>query len=425
MLSFGYQWLPLQALGAGAETDALFASALVPQLVLAVFGAGLTTVLMPLLAVQDARSFRVQAWSFMHVVGVFAVALNGLLFLSAPLWVGWIVPGFQPPERALTVSLLRIQLISTVFMLLLSVTWAAYYARSRFVWVELSSALAGLSGLVVLRLLLPRLGVHGVAWAIVVRSLLQVALLLGGLGRYVPAVWTHSAIAETQRRLLPLVGGAIYFKLDPLVDRLLASFAPAGMLSLLQFSQQIYFAGNQVLTKAIVNPLTTLLAQTASRKDWRGFRRLGRERLLAVIALTTASYLVVAFAGEPILQAVLVRGRFRSEDVTLLHRLLVALVGVWVGGAAGQVLTAGFFAYGNTVTPTKIGVFGFTLAILLKVVGFKFGGVVGIAVATSCYYLLNCWLHATFLARDVRRLEEAETQGPAALPDSRRPGGPR
>lgn len=96
-------------------------------------------------------------------------------------------------------------------------------------------------------------------------------------------------------------------------------------------------------------------------------------------------------------------------DVDLLHALLVALAGVGLGAAAGQVLTVAFYAYGNTVTPTRVGVIGFTLAIPLKALFFWWWGVLGIAVATSIYTMGNACAHGLLLRRDVGRLSRPST----------------
>jgi peptidoglycan biosynthesis protein MviN/MurJ (putative lipid II flippase) len=169
LVTVGYQWLPVARLGVGAATDALFVSAIVPQVILSVVSSGLTSVLTPLLATAGPDRFRVQTWTYAHGVGLAALAMNGLLFLAAPWWVTWLVPGFEPAARALTVDLVRVQLAGAVATMLLMVAWSADYARRRFVRVETSAIVAGLIGLGLAMALLPRLGVHAVAWGMSIR----------------------------------------------------------------------------------------------------------------------------------------------------------------------------------------------------------------------------------------------------------------
>lgn len=402
LVTFAYQWLPVARLGVGAATDALFVSAIVPQVILSVVSSGLTSVLTPMLSTTDPASFRLHAWTYAQGVGLAALILNGVLFLAAPVWVVWLVPGFDAPAQALSVDLVRVQLGGAVGSMLLMVGWSAAYARRRFVWVEVSAIIAGVAGLVAAAALLPRFGVHAVAWAMSLRALLQLALLVPGWGRYARPDWRAAGGRTAFARLLPLIGGATYYKLDPMVERVLASFAPAGQLSLLHLGQQAYAAGNQILTKAVINPIMPALAELAAARVWPDFARLTWRRLSMVLIAASAAWTGLALVGRPVLAVALDRWLDASE-IALLHLILVALGGVWLGGAAGQVSTVSFFALGDTRTPTAVGVVGFTVAIPIKIVFYWWWGVVGLAVATSIYTAGNACAHQILLRRAIAR----------------------
>lgn len=400
-LGFAFQWLPAAVLGVGTATDALFVSAVVPQVLLAVASSGLTSVLTPMLATTDPDAFSVRAWTYAFGVGLAALALNGVVFALAPVWVPWLVPGFDPAARILTVRLVRIQSIGAIATMVLMVTWSAHYARHRFAWVEISGAIAGAIGLGAAWGGVGVGGVVAVAWAMSLRSVLQCLLLLRGLGPYSHPRWQAAGGATVWRRLLPLMSGATYYKLDPMVERLLASFAPAGQLSLFHLAQLGYSAGNQILTRAIINPVMPTLATLASARKWSAFERLARRRLFLATGLAVSAWLVVLVAGRPVLRLGLAPW-MDVDQIDILHGLLLALLGVWLGGAAGQVLTVGFFAVGNTDTPTRVGVVGFTLAIPLKIVCYRWGGILGLALAASLYTMGTAAAHYVLLRRDLR-----------------------
>lgn len=405
-VTFGYHWLPVVKLGVGSATDALFVSAIVPQMVLSVISTSLTSVLTPLLSTASATAFRTQAWTVGLGVTLAAALLNGVLFASAAIWVPLMVPGFDPGTRTLTLDLVRVQLIGAFFTMLLAVNWSASYARDRFLWVEISGTLAGIVGLVGAWWSMGAYGVHAVAWALALRAGLQVLLLMPALGRFTRPDWHAAGGREIWRRLLPLLGGSIYYKADPIVERILASFALPGHLSLFHLAQQIYAGGNQLLTRALINPIMPRLARHAQRADWDAFRELVRHRVLLSSALFAVAWLGLLVAGRPMMRVVL-QPWLEPSQVDLLHALLMLLVGVWFGGAAGQVFTVAFYAFGNTVTPTRTGVVGFTLAIPLKIVAYWLGGILGLAVATSLYTMGTALVHHLLLRRDVGRLASA------------------
>jgi len=53
---------------------------------------------------------------------------------------------------------------------------------------------------------------------------------------------------------------------------------------------------------------------------------------------------------------------------------MVALVGVWVFGLTGLVLSSSFYARGDTLTPSIVAVAGFVVAIAIKLAGFSIAG---------------------------------------------------
>jgi len=399
LLVFFYQWYILTIIGPGWQTDALFAGMTVPQLMLAVVSGSMTHVLVPLLAVEKEESFKREAWNiFQTTIFIFGI-LALILFLLSAIWVPWLVPGFDRAGKLLTVSMVRIQLVGMIFVACNGVLRSTYNARKRFIWAELSPAFASIVGLIFLVWGLPSWGVIIAAWAMVIRGVVEAAFLIPVLGSYRLPNLRSRVIKDTWRRLYPLLLGTTYYKTDQLVDRILSSLAPAGQLSLLYFANQIYSAGNLILSKALVGPVVPVLAEKAFNKDWHLFQDIVRKRTLTLLCITLGAYSCILLFGDSILQLLFGHGRFDTLEILNLRWILVALVGVWVGGAVGQVLTSSFYAKGNTRTPTKIGIFGFTLGLGLKLVGFLYCGILGIAVGTSIYYLFNAFLLKYFLSR--------------------------
>jgi putative peptidoglycan lipid II flippase len=383
------QWYILLQVGAGADTDALFASITIPQIIVAVFSDSLSRVLIPMLSGEDDEIFHRLLWSFLTLVGVFFSLLMLILYISAPLWVPLLFPGFQSETHRLTVQLTRIQLIGMVFTLLWGVVWAANHARNKFIWVETTVLISAVVGLIFILLTFSTLGIISVAWSNTLRVALQTLLLFPIIKMYRPPDWRSSQLKDALKRLWPLILGASYYKMDPLVDRYFSSLAAAGSLSLLYFAQQIYRAGNMIVTKAIDSPLFPRLAHFAKAIEWESYKKSYRSRLGWMLLISTCSYLLLIIAGRPIFSLLIGYGAVSDANVTTLWLLMVALGGVVFGGLTGQIFTTAFYAKGNTVMPTRVGVIGFTLGVIIKVLAFSQWGVIGLAAGTSIYYILN------------------------------------
>ncbi|HZN97173.1 MAG TPA: lipid II flippase MurJ [Gemmatimonadales bacterium] len=402
LINLAYQWYVLTRVGPGSETDALFAGMMVPQLMLTIVAGSLSYVLVPILATADEDSRGGLAWTLYQGMALFWGTLAAVLIVLAPYWVPLTVPGFDPATKRLAVHLSRVQLIGLVFTGVAGVQAAAYQARHRFAAAEGGAVVAALAGFGFLLWGLPRMGITAAAWATVIRSGCQTVLQVPALGPYHrPA--RHPGLDLAWRRMLPLLSGASYYKADGFFDRLLASMGPPGALSLYHLSLQLYASAHTVLNRAVVAPAVPRLARTSAAGEWQDFMALSRRRLRAMLLITLGLVPVLLLAGRPVLAAMLAHGQFSPARIEELWLILVLLSGVWIGGAAGQVLSTSFYATGDTRTPTRIGVVGFSIAIALKLLAFWYFGILGLAVAASLYYLGNSVALLVTLRRDLRR----------------------
>jgi putative peptidoglycan lipid II flippase len=392
-------WYVVTHLGVGRETDAYVASTALPQIIFLVVSFSLPHVLVPLLATLEEKTFHRDAWGFfLGITGVFTL-LAVPLFLTAGLWVPKMVLGFSDYAKVLAISLSRIQLLAMVGNASVVVLWSVYFARHRFIKVELSSFLANIAALLYLVWMLPSQGIAAVAWATVLSLGLKLALLLPILGRFQWPQWNSYAMKEALRRIKPFFFGQVYSRTEPLIDRPLVSMGIAGDLSLLYIAQQIYSAVNIVVTKAISTPTVPRLATAAKSGDLLSFRRMYRERLFWMAVICVFGCIMLLLFGEPVLRLMIGHGGITAKNVHRIWLLTFALIGMLIGGTAGQVTAIAFYAMGDTRTPTRLFIWTYTIYLPIKVITFFYYGLMGLAVATSVHLVVNFLLQLAVLER--------------------------
>jgi putative peptidoglycan lipid II flippase len=392
-------WYVVTQLGVGIPTDAFFASGALPQLIFLVASFSLTQVLVPLLATEDEKTFQRDAWGFFLAVTGAVTLLGVVLFGLANYWVPLLVPGFSDEAKQLTVSLSRIQLLAMVGNASVTVLWSVYYARQKFIWAEVSPVFANLATLLFLFLTLPRYGIVAAAWTNVLNLALKAGLLLPVLGRWQWPRWDSYAMREAWRRIKPFLIGQTYSKSEPILDRFLTSMSIAGNLSLLYIGQQVYSAINLIITKAISAPTIPRLALAAKTGAWINFRHIYRQRILWMIGLGVASGAGLLFFGESLLHLMIGHGGITALNVRMLWWIMLALTGLLIGGTAGQMTSAAFYAMGDTKTPTMLFIWTFTIYIPLKALIFLRYGLLGLAIATSVHLILNFILQFLILEK--------------------------
>jgi putative peptidoglycan lipid II flippase len=398
-LVFLFQWYLLVQLGPGIETDALFAGMTIPILVLSVVSGSLMHVLVPILTGANEERLRIESWSFFILVGSFFGGLATLFFVTAHLWIPILVPGFSDEAKDLTIELARIQLVGMVFSAINAVQWASYHARNIFLWPEFAPMLSSLFAFILLIWLLPIYGVVSAAWIFTLRLILQTLLLSTGMGKPVLPDLKSPSITTAWKRIKPLLLGTTYYKTDPLIDRFLLSTIASGSLSLYYFAQQIYGGVLQIINKAIAAPLVPLLSKLHKEEKIAEFQFAYYQRLLNIACISIVFIFLLGLIGENALDFLIGHGNVRSNNINDLWWIMIWLAGVFVGGSLGTITSSSFYAAGNTSTPTRISVISYTVYIPMKIAAFYSLGVMGLAIATSIYYMFDFLAQLYFLRR--------------------------
>jgi len=401
LLSFLFQWYVVTFLGSGWQTDALFAAMVVPNLVLAVVSSSLTHVLVPVLSTRHGKAFEEDAWMYFYLVGSFFIVASILLVLFDGIWLPLLLPGFSNEELKLTIDIFEIQVFSIVGASLVAVLEAASHAKLKFYNVEIIKNIVGMIAFLALALTIDEHGIYAAALIFALRPILSVFLLLRHLGKLTHPKIQWEEIKAVWHKLKYLIAGTTYYKTDPLLDRFLLSMATTGSITLYHMVQQIYSAGSAIINRAVAAPMVPVLARHAAAEDWKTFRSDYLKRFILISTFSLCILVLIYFVGEFFLGILFHHGNFDENSISKMWTLMLALSGIFVAGSAGQILSSSYYAYGNTKTPTHIGILGYTLGIVLKFAGFYYYSVTGVAIAASAYYVFNAIFLYIFLEKQI------------------------
>lgn len=410
LTSFGMQWYTIARLGAGSDTDALYAGSTLLQLCSAVVLDQVSFVLVPLLASRAEWERLVLAWPLFVGIGSLFALVTLALYGVAPYLVPLMTPGFSESTVLLAVELTRIQLLGLLGAACCTVLSALYQARNRFLWPSGAVLLCSLFGWGGLVAGLPTLGVRLAAWVQVLLWCGPALLLVRGLGRWSPWTVTHRALfRDLWLRVRPLLVSAAFVRTGFVVDRFLTSFLAAGSLVLLDLTWRVMAALVRIFNQGLVTPVVPTLATLANSGRWHEFVRLCRTRLLWMGgAGATATVLLIALVmlsrsfGDGLSSM-----GMTAETLATIQTILVAGAGLLLFGGVNHMLVNAFYAEGDTGVPAKVEIGTSVAGLALKGIGFLMGGLIGIAVATSMQYVLSSLvLGLLFYRRMAARLRD-------------------
>lgn len=407
VLQFLFSRILANYYGASAESDALNAALVLPTVCYSVVTGSLSYVLIPeLVSKFNTGKDSTAAWQLAYyvatVIVVLCSTLTGILYFNSSNIVAFLYPDMLSEQASLTTGVLQILSFQVLLNGLVSWTQSVHHSRHRF----LLPALGGVVGMVCSLLLAQSLGhqgVHVIAWAInlgsLVSFLVQCLPLLKHL-RFPKAEQQH--IFGLLNRLWPLLLGAAFIRLDPLVDRVLAAELDTGSVTHIHFAQRILAALLAIGSSSLALVAFPQLAEKYTQLGIAGFKSHFTLSTRRVMLLIIPIAIGVSLFSVEIITDLLQTGRFTRDDSVVVGWLVFVLMGMFLGASAGEMLAQGFYVQQDTKTPSIIGVFCLLFAFLVKFVLFKYYiGIWGIALGVSLYFLMAACLMAFVLSKRV------------------------
>jgi hypothetical protein len=405
LIDFLYPLAVLQLLGAGAESDCFFFFAALNTFFLVIFVQPIAGVVTTRLATsRSPAEWRLLAWSGHFGAACIYGAVALLLLLTADAWLGALMP------RTGNLALYRELLVWQAAALLLAGTHtsaaAAVQSRKQFVTAELTVLLCALAFYFPFRHMLAAHGVVAATVVMVVRGVVQLALLLLFSGR---PVWrgVPAVVKDFFWQFRWPVLGSIYCKTDTMLDRYLLGQGRDGLLSVYHLAQQLLGIVSGLYSKTFIPPLRVAAAEDVANGELAALRRRVL-RHVALAAMIAAGCLLAAmlasWAPQP-LAAALGVGPALVADAAVL---VMALTGATLGGQAGMAINAVFYALGRQGTAVLVSVVNYTLFLPLKILIFHAFGIRGLALVASLHFLVGAGALLVLLARALREQPRPE-----------------
>ncbi len=331
--------------------------------------------------------------------GGLALITSLLVIVAATQLVHFLYGGLPAPQQAKTSQLLRILSWQILMSTIVSWSLAVHHSRHSFI----VPALGGVWGTLVTLLMamaLGRDGVHWIAIAINVGSLLSTIIHVLPILKFVSFGSVPQAhLTRLLWAMLPLVAGSLYLRIEPLVDRALASRLDEGSVAHLHYSHRMIIALLSISTSGFsVVAFPQLAGRLAShgRDAFVDHFALAMRRLIIIVTPVAIGFSIFAV---PVISDLLERGRFDAHDSQAVGNLIVMFMGVFLGASWCELLARGFYSLGDTRTPTIVGAVALTIALLVKWFSLPYGGSWAIAGSSSLTCVLTAVCLSVLLAR--------------------------
>jgi putative peptidoglycan lipid II flippase len=407
--------------GTGPEANAYYAAVRLPDTLFELIAGGaLTHAFIPVFLSYERDHNRREAWQLASLVfNVLLVVLT--LFVVVAEWFTptlvshVIVPGYSPTEQALTTSLTRVMLFQPLILGLGTIATAILNSKRQFLLPALSIAIynSGLIAGLFVSLAIPRIGIYGPTYGILVAALVQVAVMLPGLQRQGVRyffTWNlgNPGLREVMRLLIPNALAVVVGSVGPILDTAFISYLPDhASLAAIHNAQLLYALPVALIAQAVGQSLLPHLTAQAIRGRYVRMRLTAFKVMGVSLLFSLPAALFLWLAGRPLILVLFRHGAFGTHSSLLTYLALTGYAVGLPGIIGGQLFANGFFALKDTRTPLGTNLFslamhyGFILLFLHLLSGTRL--VLAIPLATSLAATLEALLLCGILFWRLRR----------------------
>ena len=419
--------------GASHQLDAFLAAQRIPEaLFVLVAGGALGSAFIPVFArllEQDTE----QAWRFASATMTFsalsAMILSGAAFVTAPLFVPWLIApdSVGTDLQTLTIHLMQIMLLTPMIFSVSGLVMAILNVHQLF-WLPSLAISMNNIGLIIgavffSRWMEPAPNVEGLAWGAVLAAALHLLVQVPGLMqvnaklRLLPN-WQMEGVAEVLRLMAPRVLGLGLAQLNFIVNARLAIPMVEGSYTALVTAWGLMFTALGIIAQSVGTALFPTLSHLVAQQDWQGYRDRLAGAMRSVLFLSIPATVALIIVGEPLVAFIAQRGLWTAEST----RATAWALGFFALGICGhsllEVLSRAFYALADTWTPVGVGVVA-----LLANIGLSFlliqwigsegslarGQFGGLALANSLTTLIEGAVLWWLLARRVGGIHDSIT----------------
>lgn len=377
--------------GASASVDAYVVALTLPTMLFAIVGAALSVTAVPIFAEYTVRDEKEQAFRlFSGFTILVAIVLTGLTVVSIPA-AGWIIgvlaPKLDSSTAALASQLLTIMLPGIVFFCLANLFYGILNANNVFGPPAIAPAVITLCtiGGVLLGF---RYGIQAAAFGTLAGFIgamaLQIPYLIrSGFRLYKPVSIFHPGMKEAFTLMVPMMIGSGISQIYLLIDRFFASGLPVGSIAALNYAVKLMLLPQGIIVTALGTAVFPMLSAQAAEKSYADFGRSVGSSLKGMALIALPCGVALAFLREPIIDFLFLRGAFDHRAAVMTSYALLCFSFGLIGQCLNPILTRGFYAMQDTITPVKIGILGILVNLLCSILLIKPMQLGGLALATS------------------------------------------
>lgn len=305
--------------------------------------------------------------------------MAALTALLVAVFSGWVtervlIPDAPPAQQALTADLMRTMLVTVVIFSISGLIMGILNAHQRFLAPALAPSFYNLGLILGTLLLVPSLGIHGLAYGAVLGAVLHFLVQLPALRGIRPRLSllrmpSAPGVGEVLRLMGPRIVGQAAVQINFVVNMALASGMAAGSLTALAVAFNLMYLVLAVLGQSVGTAIFPTLSLISARDDWQPeFRATLARAMRGALFLAVPATVGILVLAQPLVATVYERGAWTEQDsIAAAWALSFYSIGL-CAFVLQELLARAFYALRDTLTPVAVAVGGVLLNLALSLI---------------------------------------------------------
>ncbi len=402
--------------GAGPVMDAYYAAFKIPDLIynLLIIGALSAGFIPTFTKLFNQGEDKTPAWKLANnilnitALSLLLVSFFGIIF--APTLAPLIAPGFSDSSKELVTTLTRIMFGSTILLGLSMVIGGILQSLRTFFLYSLAPIFYNLGIIIGATVLVPLLGISGLAWGVVLGAFMHLSLQT--YSAYTNGYrWRwYFNLKDSNARLvgklmIPRTLGLAISQLNLVIITVLASLLPVGSVAIFNYANNLQAVPIGIIGIPFALAVFPVLATAASKNDMNEFVKNLSSTIRQVLFLIIPCALIILLLRAQTVRVVYGTGKFSWTDTINTANTLAFFALSLFAQALIPLLARAFYALSNTKTPFIIGIISELTSIIAALLLMKPLGVAGLALAFSIGSITNLTILMFYLKKTIQIID--------------------
>jgi len=384
--------------GTGDALDAFLIALLVPTFAVNVLAGSLSASFLPtFIQVYKKQGIAGAQKILSNVISwfiFFCFILSVFLILLAPIYLPGLCSGFSPEKLNLTKIILYLLVPIILLKGLSNICAGVLNALENFALPAAFQIFGPLSAILLILTVGTSLGIYALVFGTVLGFVLETFFVGAALTRRNFSLRPNILRSDPDMRIiigqfLPVVAGTIIMGSTEIVDKGMAAALSSGSVASLNYGSKIIAAVLTLATTAIGTAVLPYFARMVAEKDWENIRSTIKYYLGIIFFLGIPTVLLIYWLSDNITQIIFQRGSFTAGDtaiVSSVQSLFAFQIPFYVASIVVVRLISSLRANHILMWGAAINLF---TNVILNIVFIHFIGLKGIALSTSCVYLIS------------------------------------